>query len=233
MADVVAVEQRGMDAARHQLALDQIGDRRFAGAGEAGEPQDRRPLVLDRRVRLARDGEALAVDVGGAAQAVGDHPRRRRFVGGAVDQDEGPGLAVLRVRVVGDRRGGGEIGEADLVERQRLGGELVEIVDVDAMLELGHRGRDGARADLHQVGAAGQQRLVAHPDQMGGELVGDLRPRGGRRQHVAAGDVDLVGERQRHRVARFGLFGRRRRRAGCRSPRCGGPTKRRRSHRRA
>ena len=134
----------------------------------------------------------------------------------AVDQDEGAGLAVLDVGVEGDRRRGGEIAEADLVERQRLRRQLVEIVDVDAVLELGHRGGRRPRADLHQIGAAGQHRLVAHPDEMGGELVGDFGPAVGRREHVAARDVDFVGERQRHRVARFRLLRRRRRRAGCR-----------------
>ena len=48
--------------------------------------------------------------------------------------------------------------------------------------------------------SATQERLVGHPDQMGGELIGDLRPIGGCRQDVTAGNVDLVGERQRHRL---------------------------------
>ena len=62
---------------------------------------------------------------------------------------------------------------------ERLGGELVEIVDVDAVLEFGDRGGHRARADLHQIGAAGQHRLGAHPDDMRGELVGDFGPRCG------------------------------------------------------
>ena len=131
--------------------------------------------MLERGVGLARHRQALAMNVGGAAQAVRDHARRDGLVGRAVDQDEGAGFAILGIGVVGDRHGRGDIGEADLVERQRLGGELVEIVDVDAVLELGHRRRRRARADLHEIGAAGQQRLGAHPDEMRGELIGDFR----------------------------------------------------------
>ena len=46
-ADIVAVEQEGVAPARVQLGLDQIGDGRFAGAGQAGEPEQFRPLLLE------------------------------------------------------------------------------------------------------------------------------------------------------------------------------------------
>ena len=83
---------------------------------------------------------------------------------------------------------------------------LVERVDVDAVLEVGDRHGHELRArDLHQVGAARQQLLVAHPDHVGGELVGDRAAAScGRGQDVAARDVDLVGEGQRHGVAGLG-----------------------------
>ena len=62
------------------------------------------------------------------------------------------------------------------------------------------------RADLEQVGAAGKRRLVAHPDQARLELVGIFGRLAGMRQHVAARDVDLAVEHQRHRLPgdRFG-----------------------------
>ena len=53
---------------------------------------------------------------------------------------------------------------------------------------------DGLRADLQPVGAAGQQRLLGHPDDGRLELVGDLRRAVGRGDHVAARAVDLVGQ---------------------------------------
>ena len=45
--------------------------------------------------------------------------------------------------------------------------------------------------------------LVRHPDQMGGELVGDLRAVAQRGKHVAARNVDFVGERDGDRIPRL------------------------------
>ena len=43
---IVAVEQHRMPAAGQQLLLDQIGDRRFAGPRQPGQPQHRRGFGL-------------------------------------------------------------------------------------------------------------------------------------------------------------------------------------------
>ena len=148
-----------------------------------------------------------------------------------VDQDERAGVAVVGVGVPGDRHGGREIAEADLVEVEPLGGELVEIVDVEPMLEFGDGGRDGSRPDLHQVRAPRQHRIGAHPDDVGGELVGDLRTAVRMRQHVAAGDVEFVGERQRDGVAGLGAVDFRVGGQGSPSRSSGGRSRRRRSRR--
>jgi hypothetical protein len=50
-----------------------------------------------------------------------------------------------------------------------------------------------------------KKRLVLHPDERGLELVGNACGRIGLRDEVAARDVDFVGERQRHGLARHGL----------------------------
>ena len=104
VADIVAVEQHGVVAARVQLLLDEVGDGRLAGAGQAGEPEDRGLLLLERGALGLADRERLPVDVGGAAQPEGDHAGADGVVGEAVDQDEGAGLAVLGVGVERDRR---------------------------------------------------------------------------------------------------------------------------------
>ena len=180
--------------------------RRIPRPREPGEPQDRRFLMLERGMRFAADRGAMPMHVGRAPEPMGDHPRGRGLVGRPVDEDEGAGRAVVGIGVEGDRHGRCDVAEPDLVEVELLRRELVEIVDVEAVLELRDLGRHGARADLHQIGAAGQHGVGAHPDQMRGELVGDLRPARRVGEHVAAGDIDLVFERQRHRVARFGAF---------------------------
>jgi hypothetical protein len=48
----------------------------------------------------------------------------------------------------------------DLVQRELLRREMLQRVHIHLVLDVGDRGGDGARADLHQIGAAGQQRFV-------------------------------------------------------------------------
>ena len=70
-----------------------------------------------------------------------DHARRGGLVGAAIDEDERAHLPVLAVGIEGDRHRRGDVAEADLIEVKGLGGELVESVDVDAVLELCDRRR--------------------------------------------------------------------------------------------
>ena len=75
-----------------------------------------------------------------------------------------------------------------------MAAHVLERVDVDLVLELGDRAPARSRVPiLQQVGAAGQQRLLAHPDEVRGELVGDFGRARRPTQQVAARDVDLVG----------------------------------------
>ena len=118
----------------------------------------------------------LPVNVGRAAQAERDHAGADRAVRVAVDDDEGAGLPVLLVGIEDDRRRRRDVAEADVVEAERRGGEMLARVDVDLVLDRGDAGRRDLGADPHQVGAARNQRLLVHPDQMGGELIGHLGP---------------------------------------------------------
>src|SRR3546814_3456541 len=51
VADIVAVEQESVPSQAVQPLLDQIGYGRFASAGEAGEPQHARTLILEAGMR--------------------------------------------------------------------------------------------------------------------------------------------------------------------------------------
>ena len=99
------------------------------------------------------------MDVGGAAEREVDHAGRDRRVGEAVDQDEAAGVAVLGIGVEGDRLGGREVDEADLVQLQHLRGDVLERIDVEPVFQLRHLHRHGARHALQQILAAGQQVL--------------------------------------------------------------------------
>ena len=146
------------------------------------------------------------MDVLAAAQSKVQHAGRHRAVGDPVDEDEAAEVAVLGIGIKGDGGVEGEVADPDLVELQPLGGQVLHGVDVDLVLGLGDRGADGAGADLQQVGTAGQHGLVVHPDHGGLELVGDGRRAAGDRDDVAAADVDLGGEGERHRLAGDGLI---------------------------
>jgi len=56
-------------------------------------------LMFELSARLPADREIVTVNVGRAAQAMGDHARRRRFVGEPVDQNEGAGVAIVRIGI--------------------------------------------------------------------------------------------------------------------------------------
>jgi hypothetical protein len=173
----------------------------FARTRQAGHPDHRRALALERGACLLVDVHVLQVDVVGAAQREVQHAGTDRVVRQAVDQDEAAGLAVGRVRVEGDRAVEREVAHADLVEVQLLGRQVLQGVDVYLVLRLGDRRADGARAELQQIRAARQHGLVAHPHQGGFELVGDFGRAARAADHIAARDVDLVSERQRDRLA--------------------------------
>ena len=59
---------------------------------------------------------------------------------------------------------------------------------------------------LMRVSAAGQHRLLVEPHDTRRDLVGDRGRRVNRRRDVAAADVDLLGEGERHRVAALRNF---------------------------
>ena len=106
-----------------------------------------------------------------------------------------------RVRLEHDRLRQLETADADVVELELLGGDVLQRVDVDLVLERRHgRASTVCVADLHQVRPALQHRPVVHPDDRRLELIGDRRRRVAAREDVAAAHVDFVGQRQRDRL---------------------------------
>jgi hypothetical protein len=82
---------------REQLLFDEVGDRRFARAGQSGEPDNAGILVLQVRALALGDRERLPRDVGSAPERKSDHAGANRPVVVAIDQDERSGTPVLLV----------------------------------------------------------------------------------------------------------------------------------------
>src|ERR1700730_9124196 len=157
--------------------------------------------MLDPGVILRGDGEALEMNIGRAAKPESDYPRRRRGVGDPIDQNKSADRRIFLIWVEGNRRGRGEIAKTDFVETQGFRCELAERIDIETMLEPGHRDRNGPSARLHEIGAARQELAIAHPNEMRGELIGDLGPVFRIAQNIAARDIELIGQSERDRIA--------------------------------
>ena len=83
VAHVVAIEHVGMPSEREQAPLDEIRDRRLAGAREAREPQDACALALELRTRALVDVERLPVNVVRPAQCEMDEAGAQGVVASA------------------------------------------------------------------------------------------------------------------------------------------------------
>jgi hypothetical protein len=146
VAHVVAVEHARVHAFGVQPALEQVRDRRLAGAGDAGHPQHARLMRVELRVRGLGHLEALPAHVGGAAHGARDHPRGDRAARRAVDQDAAAQVVVGDVGVERDRPVERQRDVADLVAVQRARLALLAGVDVDGERELGDPRRRAAGA---------------------------------------------------------------------------------------
>src|SRR6202171_3890239 len=144
----------------------------------------------------------LPADIGRAAQREIDHSRGRDAVAEAIDQNETAEIAIVAIGLADQRPVEGEMDVADLVGPEGGRGLMLHGVDRDAVLQgRDHRARGGAAAFEH-IATARNHGVIVEPDEMRGELIRDQRCRGGY-QHVAAADIDFVGEDQRHRLTRY------------------------------
>ena len=126
------------------------------------------------------------MEIGAAAQPEGDHAGADGVVGETVDDDERTGPPVSLIGIERDRDAGRQIAKADVVEGERVGGEVLAGIGVDPVFERRNRNRHGLGADAREIGTPRHQRLLAHPDDIGGELIRDFGRRGRSDEHVAA-----------------------------------------------
>ena len=205
VADVVAVEQEGVDAERVQAPLDQVGDGRLAGTGQAGEPDDagRWPFSAARASAVTSSACQWTFSERRSAKCNSPAPTvalvRRSMM-------TNPPMS--RLSAYGSNTTGRSVAMVHTpisLSRSVLAGQVLEGVDVDLVLRRRDRDPDRPGADLQEVGPAGEHLVVVHPHDVGLELVGDVGRRVVGAQHVAAADVDLVGEDEGDRLAGDGL----------------------------
>ncbi|SKN32588.1 Uncharacterised protein [Mycobacteroides abscessus subsp. abscessus] len=197
---VVAVEPIGRDTSGYQAALQFHGDGGFSGGGQSGDP-DRatlgRALVAGNRGRMPDD---LGLVQGGA----GNHARRDRVVGGLVHQNETARGAVAPIGIEHDRALQSQLDTSDLVELELFSLLItVQAVDVEPVVES----RDGrlhrrVRVLHHEPRSLGEGGHIGEPAHHGVYLSADQRPVVRPAEHVAAAQVQLVGELHTHRAPR-------------------------------
>src|ERR687897_1136086 len=142
-------------------------------------------------------------DLGRAQDDAGAH----RVVGDLVDQDEAAGGAVAAGLVGEKKHPGGGRHPPDLVEPQAVRHLVaVEGVDVEPVLQVLYEGPAPPRRVLdRQLGAGPEVGVLREPADHRLEILAHMRPVAYPAQHVAAGDVDVVGEPHGHRHRREGL----------------------------
>ena len=97
VTDIVAIEQKGMPSARREPLLDEVGDGRLARARQAGEPQHRRPLALERACVSRLTSRCWRWTLSDAPKREVEHAAGDRRVAELVDQDE-PAEHAVRAR---------------------------------------------------------------------------------------------------------------------------------------
>ncbi|VIO69896.1 hypothetical protein CI41S_21430 [Bradyrhizobium ivorense] len=81
---------------------------------------------------------------------------------------------------------------------------MLSCIDVDPMIDRSNASGCGLRSNAQNVIAPDHELVRIHPDQMSGELVGELRPFGRTCQKIATADIDFVFNGNRDCIAGLG-----------------------------
>ena len=169
---------------------------------QPGEPQHRRLLAHQRGARLpCRTSRRCQWMLAGAGAQVGHHAGADRVARQPVDQDEAAQFAARPRSARTATRCASEIVTRPIsFSASSRTGTSASVSTSSRLVISVIVPTTAARAEHEQIGAAAEQRRLVHPHHPGGHLVGQRRRRRDR-QHVAARDVDLAIQHQRHRLA--------------------------------
>ena len=142
--------------------------------------------------------------VEGATHGVPHQPSRHGVRRHSIHQQETTGVPAPVVGIHRDGTVRGNFDSADVVHLKYSGGALVPGHDIESVANVRYRRGNRAGARHEKVGPTMGQGLFTDPHHVGGETVCWLQGRAIGilpRQHISAGDVDLVIEGDGHRLA--------------------------------
>ena len=163
-------------------------------------------MAIHSQPRRLVDQQALPVNVRRTPQAESDHARAGRGIREAIDEDERARGAVIRVRIECDRDDVDRLHRPISLSASVFAAICSSVLTSTLCLRLVIARRNVLRSDSHQVRAAGEHRVLGHPQHVSGELIDDFRPTVSMRDDITASHVNLIGEGQSDRIAgvRFG-----------------------------
>ena len=221
VTDIVAIEDETKFAVGDELFFEFLGDGRFAGTAQPGQPDGHAALAEDFLPVGHGHGGLFAHDItirerggrrGSRHGAIEDHTGGHGGVGEAIDENEVAGLAVALVVIVGNWTMEGQQHPADIIHVKFGGIGFAHGVNIDPVAQFIDGSGNDVGGLLDQKGLSGRNRLFVHPDEHGFPLVADLGHVVGMHQHAAAAHVDFVLQRHRDcewrkRLGQFAVVG--------------------------
>ena len=211
VADVVAIEHINVQAELEEFAFERVGDRAFARAGKAREPDDRAFVTVAQRTFRCGDfafapENVLRFDLRavGVNAAENDPAARDRAL---IDEHETTEQRIA-IRVVHHERAAradGDFGHVIPRDVVATFGDVFERRGVDDFLDGDDLGVEFLRREFQLRPLADGEVAFAHPEEAGFETVRLDRRVGFVRSDVSAFDENLLGERDADGLARVRL----------------------------
>ena len=139
MPDVIAIQGHGVVAQGKELFLDDVGDGGFAGAGQAGEPQDGRFLMFQIGAGLFVDIQVMPVHVVAAGADIGGHASPDGALCQTVDQNKTAEVAAISVSFTDHGVGEGNGDAANFVQMQFTHSNLLQRCNIQPIGDVGNR----------------------------------------------------------------------------------------------
>src|SRR3984957_5329097 len=200
-AQGIAVQQHRRPTIAEQPALQRARQGRFAGAGQAGQPNHRATMAIARRAFVVAQRGFHRNDIDGYGALPGVDGEHQPATGNAaIDLDHRPSRArIVAIGLGGERLRQRNIDLADMVARDRFGPDACEFAGIDRLLDRDHNGAGLARTEPDHDGGARQQRLVVQPENAGADPAGIAGAIADMGDDIAAFDEQFTVERDADR----------------------------------